>query len=624
MNAEQIAAPRRAQDMDARALIQALQELRRENGTPGFWPRFCPLLATLCRARGALALEGDGQGAWRVLGTGGSTTQWLEEAWPGALAALAERATHNGYAINPLSDAQGLGHILLVVKVQGAEATLLALDIAEQERPQLNELVVRALLVADVTPVPAPSPSALAVPVPGVPAHDLADWVALAAEIMQQARFAPAALALVNGVVARLGLMQAALGWATEAGAMRAVAISHLERFESNANQVRRLEAALDEAAEGGQPVWWPSTLEPQGVPVPAHEALLEDSGHARVCSLPLADEHGQADAVMLLAFAQADGDQTDLRQLRIMLELVVPWLRDLRARDRWWGRRLAAWARAHLESLTGPGHVWAKTSAFALTLLLLYALIGTWEHRLDATAQLTTDSTRIVSAQFDGRVDEVLVTAGEMVRQAQLLATLDVKDLRLQEAELQADLSRQTAEAAKNRATGNLAEMEIAHARLAQAEAKLARTRDYIALSRNQSPFDGVVVEGERKELLGLPVKKGDRLFKVARIEGLYVSLLLAERDVRYVQPQAQGEMYLLSRPDLKVRFELTSLIPVAQVKGQEGNHFMLRARLLNPPEDWWRPGMTGVARIDAGERNIAWLLTHRVIDTLRMKLWW
>ncbi len=48
------------------------------------------------------------------------------------------------------------------------------------------------------------------------------------------------------------------------------------------------------------------------------------------------------------------------------------------------------------------------------------------------------------------------------------------------------------------------------------------------------------------------------------------------------------------------------------------------LRVMLDQAPESWWRPGMTGLAQIDAGERRIFWIWTHRVVDSLRLKLWW
>ena len=49
-----------------------------------------------------------------------------------------------------------------------------------------------------------------------------------------------------------------------------------------------------------------------------------------------------------------------------------------------------------------------------------------------------------------------------------------------------------------------------------------------------------------------------------------------------------------------------------------------MITAELLEPPQPWWRPGMTGLARIDVGQRSIAWILTHRMLDNLRLLLWW
>jgi hypothetical protein len=99
---------------------------------------------------------------------------------------------------------------------------------------------------------------------------------------------------------------------------------------------------------------------------------------------------------------------------------------------------------------------------------------------------------------------------------------------------------------------------------------------------------------------------------------------MMVPEREIRYVRPGAQGTLRLVARPDLTIPFKLSTIIPMAQVKGQEGNHFMIKAKLERAPEAWWRPGMSGMARIDAGRQNIFWIWTHRFTDNLRMKLWW
>jgi HlyD family secretion protein len=133
------------------------------------------------------------------------------------------------------------------------------------------------------------------------------------------------------------------------------------------------------------------------------------------------------------------------------------------------------------------------------------------------------------------------------------------------------------------------------------------------------------VVVEGERKELQGAPVRKGDKLYRLARIEGLYATLHVGERDAAVVRPGASGELTLVTRPDQTIPLRVSAVIPVAQVKGAEGNQFLVRAELLSPPQPWWRPGMSGAARIDAGEdKALAWILTHRLIETIRLALWW
>ena len=34
--------------------------------------------------------------------------------------------------------------------------------------------------------------------------------------------------------------------------------------------------------------------------------------------------------------------------------------------------------------------------------------------------------------------------------------------------------------------------------------------------------------------------------------------------------------------------------------------------------------PGMSGVAKVESQRRTLAWIATHRLVDFLRLKLWW
>lgn len=643
--------------LDASALILALQQHRQQRRDgPAYWSAYCALVRPLCRATATVLVERQGA-HWQLLGgdaaSSSESDNWAGRNWTSVIEQRGDRRLEKGFAFTPMKDDAGRLRILAVVQVRGLGDALLLIDFPEGERAQLNELLMRAMLVADFPAddvlaqaaaagraaapagasatalAPYPHAAGEAVRAPGSSAS--ADTVALldlAAQVMAEKHFGAATLVLVNGLAAHFGAAQVALGWRIH-GSMRTVAISHVDKFEHNTENVQLLDEVFDEALGQSGPVWHGESDLEAGLA--AHGKLGRLLQFQRLYALPLLDQLGAAQAgregagaVLLFGFSPAPAAPPADADLLLAMGFLQPWLQQLQQRDRWWGARLRDWATTLLVRGLGPRHPWRRASAVLTSLLLLFAAFGSMTHRIEASAQLTTDATRLISAQFDGRVDAVQASAGDIVKAGDKLATLDTRELRQQQLDLGAERQRLDAEADKARAAGNLAELGIAQARAAQAEARLTRIGQYLAQAQSVAPFDGVVVAGERKDLLNAPVKKGDNLFRVARIDGLYVEILVAERDVRYIHPNAHGELRLLSRPDQVIGFTLSTVIPMAQVKGQEGNHFVVKGRLLQAPERWWRPGMSGIAVIDAGQENVSWIFTHRLFDTLRMKLWW
>lgn len=600
-------------NIDAQTLIQTLHRLRHAPRDASYWPLLCQCLSVLTRADSALLLS-LGEAGWEPLCDELPVPGALA-GWPALIDDLAARALRNGFARG--SSLGGRGHLVAAVRLAGPRETLALLAIPERERAQLNELLLRAQLVADL---PAENSSVHAPAAGG--GSELLELLDLVVQVQREQRFGAASLALVNGVVAQLGCAQAALGWRRD-GYVKAQAVSHIDRFERSSEEIGLLEAAFEEALDQEQEIAYPDDADGGGIVI-AHARLLQALGYTQVLSLPLRSGTEPPQAVLLLAQQEDRLEPRRMAQLQLALGLLLPWLTALRERDRWWGLRLAAWTKLRLQPVLGPEHVGRKLLVIALSLLLMYFLFGSWSYRVEATSQLTTDSTVLVSAPFDGYLDEVAVTAGDEVAEGALLGSLDTQELFLQESEIRADIRRYEAEADKARAVGNLVEVGIADARRSQAQARLDRVLYYLRQARIEAPFAAVVVEGERRDLLGAPVEKGEQLFRLARIEGLYAMLMVPERDVRDVAVGASGELALLSQPDRTIPLRVTAIIPTAQVKGQEGNQFLVKAELTQPPEDWWRPGMSGVVRIDAGERNIAWILTHRMLDALRLKFWW
>jgi hypothetical protein len=91
----------------------------------------------------------------------------------------------------------------------------------------------------------------------------------------------------------------------------------------------------------------------------------------------------------------------------------------------------------------------------------------------------------------------------------------------------------------------------------------------------------------------------------------------------VHEIQDTSRGEIAFVSQPKLNFPVRTAKLEPAALPR-QEGNVFLVRCEFPNGVETWWRPGMSGLCKLNVERRTFWWILTHRTVDFLRMKLWW
>lgn len=96
-----------------------------------------------------------------------------------------------------------------------------------------------------------------------------------------------------------------------------------------------------------------------------------------------------------------------------------------------------------------------------------------------------------------------------------------------------------------------------------------------------------------------------------------------VSEEEIKNVRLLSEGVMAIKSRPDYVYRFKVERILPKAFVKDQE-NTFQVRGEFIRKTPDWFRPGMTGIAKIESGKKTLWWILSHRALDYLRLRLWW
>jgi multidrug efflux pump subunit AcrA (membrane-fusion protein) len=213
-------------------------------------------------------------------------------------------------------------------------------------------------------------------------------------------------------------------------------------------------------------------------------------------------------------------------------------------------------------------------------------------------------------------------VEVGDAVRADTVMLELDTRELVLEESMALAEDLRLRREAEKSQAGRQFGDMQVALARQQQSASKLELLRHQLAHAKVMAPFEGVVIEGDLKKNLGAPVRKGDLLLKLASIGDTYLEIEIDQVDVHAVTPGMRGEFAFVGRPELRYPIVVERIDPVAtQREGR--NVFLARARTDAAYQPWWRPGMGGAARLDAGQRSLLWVMTQRTVRYLRHVFW-
>ncbi|WP_295882588.1 HlyD family efflux transporter periplasmic adaptor subunit [uncultured Thiohalocapsa sp.] len=424
---------------------------------------------------------------------------------------------------------------------------------------------------------------------------------------------------------------------------VRVRALSHSAQFNKKSSLLRDIGAAMDEAMDQQATVLLPepAAADAAGAGLATHAArrLAERHGARALCVLPLADAGHIVGALSLERDAERPFTAAEQALAEHTATLLGPVLEAKRRDDRWIGAKNLDAFIGLLGRLFGRGHLVLKTSALGLLAVAVFLATATGAYRISAPATLEGRVQRALTAPLDGFIAGTAVRPGDLVRAGDLLAQLEDKDLKLEQAKWEAERAKLAREYSQAIAERDRAQMRILGARIDQAEARAALLAEQLARTRLTAPFDGVVVSGDLSQSIGAPVSRGDLLFELAPLDDYRVVLEVDERDIARVHPRQPGRVALAGLPEEPLPIEVVKLTPVAEAQAGD-NRFRVEARLqLTAPGDagvgadaavldaatltLLRPGMRGIGKLDAGERKLFWIWTHRLAHWLRMQ-WW
>ncbi len=397
------------------------------------------------------------------------------------------------------------------------------------------------------------------------------------------------------------------------------IAISNSAEFDQRSNLVRRIGDAMDEAIEQDSPVLFPQ-LNSRMI-VRAHQRLARKHDMNSVATIPLVAERKVFGAVTLVGSEKSPLDRKTIDKCRQTLSLLTPFLMLKRDQERSILAKLAASAGDALRAVLGVRYLRTKLATIALVTLLTAASLVETDFRITADAVLEGEVQRVVAAPIAGYLLSSAVRAGDTIREGEIMATLNDEQLRLELARLAGRMQQARREYREAQSTRDLVGVRVIRGQINQVTAEIELVEEQLESINLTAPFDGVVIEGDLSQVLGSPVERGETLFKIAPLEDYRIIVKVDESEIAYVEPGQRGSLALSSLSEQQLPITIERITSVA--RAEDGANFFRVEASLPEGGKALRPGMEGIAKINAGQERLLWIWSHEIIDWLRLWVW-
>ncbi|WP_238364737.1 HlyD family efflux transporter periplasmic adaptor subunit [Mesobacterium pallidum] len=442
----------------------------------------------------------------------------------------------------------------------------------------------------------------------------------LLARALETRGYKDAARTAATELALAFGADRVAIARARRRGA-KIEAMSHVADTAGRSRALDLLTAAADEALDQRDAVTWPAGDDAAALSRRQSEALARASGSGSVAALPIGDIQDPW-GVILAEFADPDAAARHLAALDIAGDALAPLLEVKRRDDRFWITRAFEGIAHALGQVLGPKALGWKLAALVLIGLVIAGATVTAPARVTADAEITSDGRVVISAPFDGFLDERLVRVGDRVVQGQELARLDEQELQLDRLRQEATRRQKEIERDAAVAQNDRAALSVLTAEIAEIDAQLALVNAQLEAGRMRAPFDGTVTLDQTEGKVGAPVARGAELMVLAPLERRSLTLHVPDAAIDRVAVGQAGTLRLSAMPDRALPFEVTQVTPLTEARDGE-NTFRVNAELTGEVPPDLGLGMEGVAKVVTG-RDL-WVLTWAkpYAESLRLKLW-
>lgn len=262
----------------------------------------------------------------------------------------------------------------------------------------------------------------------------------------------------------------------------------------------------------------------------------------------------------------------------------------------------------------------WKKWVIGLVPLILIVILSIPVSHRLEGQVLINPSVRRFVTAPFEGMLKKTFKEAGDLVKEGDVLAVLDEREIEWTLTGLNADRNRARKQKDASAATKETAAMQMAQLEIERLDVQIALYEYRAANLEIKSPIAGIVISGDLKRAEGSPVSSGQSLFEVAPLDKMLIELAVPAKQAAYLQTHLPMEIQLDAYPEKHWQVETERIQPRATLR--EGQNVFICEATLNNEENKLRPGMKGNGVLLNGKKALGWVLFYPLWeDILR---WW
>lgn len=414
---------------------------------------------------------------------------------------------------------------------------------------------------------------------------------------------------------------------------IRLAAVAGTSEFDRRGTRGMLMVSAMEEARSRDEDLFWPrrGEVDPRRrLSDVAHQELHRESGGAEVETRRLwaGGEDGETTIgfLMILRRGSDVGSSTgpgrthpDDGFLEAAREPLGVLLKHLRSTDPRGLRRV----RYHLWGSVGRSR---RLLFLGLVLAVIGVLAMPVKYPVKGDAVVEPNLRRVVSARFDGILEQAFFRPGDRVESGALLAKMDDREVRLRKAELIA--ARDRALRQRDQAMTD-PETPVAVAQMAQLEADGYALELKIVEFQEENleivaPIGGMILEGDLERAEGIPVRQGDVLFEIGPLAEMIAEIRIPAGNVSLIQEGDPVRLRLDAFPAETWEGVVERIRPRAETGSGESFFVATMPLPSTGGEPALRSGMSGRATVRGETVPLGWVLTRRLWNFVRVSLFW